>query len=291
MPRSIARLKAADAVLLGRTNMDEFAMGGSTENSAFQKTAQSLGSRSARRADRAAESAACVAARHGAALDRHRYRRLDPPAGRPVRRHGAEADVRPRQPLRAGGVCQQPGSDRSVGPHGRRCGAAAGSAWPATIRSIPPRSIGPCRSVIADRRPAAHGSDAGPGARAFWPGLDAEVEAAVREAVRVYESLGAKVKEISLPHSKYGVAAYYIIAPCEASSNLARYDGVHYGHRTDEAQMHAELAAERTALEAAGDQADIEKLDNPLVRHVPPQPGRRFWRRRSSAGSCSAPTP
>ena len=69
----------------------------------------------------------------------------------------------------------------------------------------------------------------------FGAGLDAEVEAAVREAVEVYESLGATVKEISLPHGKYGVATYYIIAPCEASSNLARYDGVHYGYRTDEA--------------------------------------------------------
>ena len=66
----------------------------------------------------------------------------------------------------------------------------------------------------------------------FGEGLDGEVEAAVREAVRVYESLGAKVKQISLPHSKYAVAVYYIIAPCEASSNLARYDGVHYGYRT-----------------------------------------------------------
>ena len=68
----------------------------------------------------------------------------------------------------------------------------------------------------------------------FGPGLDGEVEAAVREAVRVYESLGATVKEVSLPHSKYCVATYYIIAPSEASSNLARYDGAHYGYRTDE---------------------------------------------------------
>jgi aspartyl-tRNA(Asn)/glutamyl-tRNA(Gln) amidotransferase subunit A len=66
----------------------------------------------------------------------------------------------------------------------------------------------------------------------FGDGLDAEVETAVREAVRVYESLGATVKQLSMPHGKYAVATYYIIAPCEASSNLARYDGVHYGHRT-----------------------------------------------------------
>src|SRR5262249_39987031 len=69
-------------------------------------------------------------------------------------------------------------------------------------------------------------------AREYWSeGLDAEVEAAVRDALRVYERLGATVKEISLPHSKYAIAAYYLVATAEASSNLARYDGVHYGHR------------------------------------------------------------
>ena len=88
----------------------------------------------------------------------------------------------------------------------------------------------------------------------------------MREAVRVYESLGAKVEEISLPHAKYAVATYYVIAPCEASSNLARYDGVHYGYRTDEKEMLAELAAERAKLEKAGDERGLTQLDNPLVR-------------------------
>ena len=81
----------------------------------------------------------------------------------------------------------------------------------------------------------------------FGEGLDAEVEAAVREAVRVYESLGAKVKQVSLPHSKYAVATYYIIAPCEASSNLARYDGVHYGYRTGKGSWPGQ-GAQRTPL-------------------------------------------
>ena len=108
----------------------------------------------------------------------------------------------------------------------------------------------------------------------FGAGLDAEVEAAVREAVEVYESLGATVNDISLPHGKYGVATYYIIAPCEASSNLARYDGVHYGHRTDEKQMLAELAAERTA--AAKRPATKPRLDGarqPAGADVSPQRG------------------
>ena len=68
----------------------------------------------------------------------------------------------------------------------------------------------------------------------FGEGLDPEVEAAVREAIRVYEAAGATIKEVSLPHSKYGVPAYYIVAPAECSSNLARYDGTIYGHRAED---------------------------------------------------------
>jgi len=65
----------------------------------------------------------------------------------------------------------------------------------------------------------------------FVEGLDPAVEQAVRDSIRILEGLGAKCIEVSLPHTDYGVAAYYIIAPAEASSNLARYDGVKYGHR------------------------------------------------------------
>ena len=65
----------------------------------------------------------------------------------------------------------------------------------------------------------------------FGEGLDPEVAAAVQEAIRVYEKAGATIKEVSLPHSKYGIPAYYIVAPAECSSNLARYDGTIYGHR------------------------------------------------------------
>ena len=83
----------------------------------------------------------------------------------------------------------------------------------------------------------------------------------------VYESLGATVKEISLPHGKYAVATYYIIAPCEASSNLARYDGVHYGYRTDE-QADARRAGRRAqrSWKPPARQPTLDELDNPLVR-------------------------
>jgi aspartyl-tRNA(Asn)/glutamyl-tRNA(Gln) amidotransferase subunit A len=65
----------------------------------------------------------------------------------------------------------------------------------------------------------------------FGEGLDSEVEASIRTALKVYEKAGAKIVDVSLPHSPYAIAVYYLVATAEASSNLARYDGVHYGHR------------------------------------------------------------
>jgi aspartyl-tRNA(Asn)/glutamyl-tRNA(Gln) amidotransferase subunit A len=100
----------------------------------------------------------------------------------------------------------------------------------------------------------------------FAAGLNSEIEAAVREAVKIYESLGAVVKEVSMPNTKYGIATYYIIAPSEASSNLARYDGVHYGYRTDENQLLAELADEQKRYEAEKNQKKLADLDTPLIR-------------------------
>ena len=100
----------------------------------------------------------------------------------------------------------------------------------------------------------------------FESGLDAEVGTAVEEAIGVYRSLGAEVREISLPHSRYAIAAYYIIAPCEASSNLARYDGVHYGYRTEEPSMLRQLQQERKQQEETGHEAAAAELDSGLVR-------------------------
>src|SRR5690606_12040203 len=75
----------------------------------------------------------------------------------------------------------------------------------------------------------------------FVAGMDPEVEHAVREAVRVLEGLGARVDEVSLPHTEYAPAAYYIIFAAEASSNLGRYDGVRYGYRSSQARDSVEM--------------------------------------------------
>jgi aspartyl-tRNA(Asn)/glutamyl-tRNA(Gln) amidotransferase subunit A len=85
-------------------------------------------------------------------------------------------------------------------------------------------------------------------------GLDPQVKRAVDAAVEKYRELGATVVDVSLPHAEYGIAAYYVIAPCEASSNLARYDGVHYGHRTTEPVGDIVELFSRSRAEGFGDE-------------------------------------
>lgn len=259
----VTKLKAADAVLIGRTNMDEFAMGGSTENSAFQPTRnpwdleRSPGGSSG-------GAAACVA------------------AGMAPLSIGTDTGGSIRQPA---GLCGVVGMKPTYGRVSRfglvafassldQVGPLARCSQDVALLLETIAGHDPCDSTsLREPVPPYAESVSKPlqGLRLGWvrehfaEGLQQEVEASIREAIRVYESLGATVKEISLPHSKYAVATYYVIAPCEASSNLARYDGVHYGHRTDEKAMLADLAAERNRLEAADDRAGLEQLDSSLV--------------------------
>ncbi len=124
-----------------------------------------------------------VAAAHGPAVDRHRHRRLDSPARRPVRRDRAEADLRPRQPLRPGGLRQQPRPDRPAGAHGRGCGLAAGGACRPRPAATPRRSTCPCPPTAKTVGEPLEGLRLGLVREHFGAGLDAEVERAVREAV------------------------------------------------------------------------------------------------------------
>jgi len=260
----IARLRQADAVLVGKTNMDEFAMGGSTENSAFQITrnpwdlARIPGGSSG-------GAAACVAARM-APLS------VGSDTGGSIREPAGLCGVTGLKPTygrvsRYGLVAFASSLDQ-VGPLARTAEDAA--LLLEVLAGHDPRD-----STSIDRPVPPYAQDIGRPLESlriglvrehFGEGLDGEVEAAVHEAVRVYRSLGATAKEVSLPHSKYAVATYYIIAPCEASSNLARYEGVHFGFRTDERAMLAELEAERRELERAGDERRLADLDNPLIR-------------------------
>ena len=260
----VDRLRRADAVLLGRLNMDEFAMGSSTENSAFQTT-RNPWDLTRVPGGSSGGSAACLAASLAPLA-------VGTDTGGSIRQPASFCGVTGLKPTygrvsRYGLVAFASSLDQ-IGPLGRSAEDAA--LLLEVIAGHDPRD-----STSADMPVPAYAETVrqplenlriGLVREHFGEGLDGEVEAAIRAAVAVYESLGATVKELSLPHSKYGIATYYIIAPCEASSNLARYDGVHYGHRCDEKAMLAELAAEAKALEAAHDQDGLDNLDSPLVR-------------------------
>lgn len=260
----VARLKAADAVLIGRTNMDEFAMGGSTENSAFQPTRnpwdleRSPGGSSG-------GAAACVAAGE-APLS------IGTDTGGSIRQPAALCGVVGLKPTygrvsRYGLVAFASSLDQ-VGPLARSVEDVA-----LLYDAIAGHDELDSTSAPADFTPTAptvneplKGLRVGVVPEHYAEGLDPEVRAAVEAAIDGYRSQGAEIVEVELPHAKYGVATYYVIAPSEASSNLARYDGLHYGHRTDEQAMHAELAAERKAAAESGDSAAAAKIDSALVR-------------------------
>ena len=254
----IEKLRAAGAVLIGKTNMDEFAMGGSTENSALGRT------RNPWNLDRvpggsSGGAAACVAASM-APLS------IGSDTGGSIRQPASFCGVVGLKPTygrvsRFGLVAFASSLDQ-IGPlassvedvallleviagHDPRDSTSVNRPTPAYSQSVTKPlanlKLGLPREYLGD-------------------GVDTEVEAAVREACEVYTSLGAKIVDCSLPHSQYGIATYYIIAPSEASSNLSRYDSVHYGYRTDERTMLNELKAEHKSA------SNPDDVDTALVR-------------------------
>ncbi|MEN6407137.1 MAG: Asp-tRNA(Asn)/Glu-tRNA(Gln) amidotransferase subunit GatA [Thermoguttaceae bacterium] len=228
----VAKLKAADAVLIGRTNMDEFAMGGSNENSAFFPT-HNPWDLSRIPGGSSGGSAACVASRMAPLA-------VGSDTGGSIRCPAALCGITGLKPTygrvsRFGLVAFASSLDQ-IGPMGQTAEDCAlllevmAGHDPKDSTSIDQPVPRYTQSVAKP----LNGLRLGVVREHFGEGLDPEVDLAVREAIRVYQSLGATVREVSMPHAKYAVATYYIIAPCEASSNLARYDGVHFGYRSKE---------------------------------------------------------
>jgi len=226
---AITKLKHAGAVLLGRTNMDEFAMGSSCENSAYKVT------RNPWNIDRTpgGSSGGSAAAVAGGMTPLS----LGTDTGGSIRQPASYCGVVGMKPTygrvsRYGLVAYASSLDQ-IGPFAPDVFGAA--ALLEAIEGHDPRdstSVNrPAEGYTKMLEQPLAGLRVGVVREHFVEGLDADVAGAVRQAIDVYKSLGATVVDISLPHSKYCIAAYYLIASCEASSNLARYDGVHYGHR------------------------------------------------------------
>ena len=228
----IERLRAADVVLLGKTNMDEFAMGSSTESSAFQITRNPWDLTRTPGGSSGGSAAAVAGGMCSVSLGTDTGGSIRQPAG-----FCSVVGLKPTygRVSRFGLVAYASSLDQ-IGPfandvrgaalileaiagYDRRDSTCVNAAVPSYTENL--------------EQPLA-GLKIGVAKEHFVAGLNPEVEKTVRTALDVYRSLGAEIREVSLPHSKFGVAVYYLIAPSEASSNLARYDGVHYGHRTKE---------------------------------------------------------
>ncbi|MEI6083441.1 MAG: Asp-tRNA(Asn)/Glu-tRNA(Gln) amidotransferase subunit GatA [Verrucomicrobiota bacterium] len=234
----ITRLKQAGAVLLGRTNMDEFAMGSSTENSSWGVTHNPWDLERIPGGS-SGGSAACVAGDEAIAS-------LGSDTGGSIRQPAAVTGCVGLKPTygrvsRYGLVAFASSLDQ-VGPFTKTVADAA-----TMLRVIAGHDKRDSTSVP---KPVPEYAIAGgvKGLRLGLPkeyfiaGMDREVEAAVRAAIKQLESLGAEIVEISLPHTEYAVAVYYLIATAEASANLARFDGVRYGARVrgeDVTEMYA----------------------------------------------------
>ncbi len=225
----IQRLKVQGAVLLGKTNMDEFAMGSSTENSHFAPTknpwaldrvpgGSSGGSAAAVAAD------ACIGA-------------LGSDTGGSIRQPASFCGIVGLKPTygrvsRYGLVAFASSLDQ-IGPMAKDvedCAILMNSICGSDHRDS--TSVGVAvpdfkRALVRDVK----GMSIGIPKEYFIEGIDRDVEKAIESSIRLFEKWGAACREISLPHTDYALAAYYIICTAEASSNLARYDGVRYGHR------------------------------------------------------------
>jgi aspartyl-tRNA(Asn)/glutamyl-tRNA(Gln) amidotransferase subunit A len=225
----VSRLAAAGMVLLGKANMDEFAMGSSNEHSAF-KLARNPWNLSRVPGGSSGGPAAAVAAGLAATA-------LGTDTGGSIRQPAALCGVVGLKPtygrVSRYGLIAFASSLDQIGPFTRDVrdtalvlGVIAGhDAADSTSIDAPVPEYG--AHLTGDVR----GLRLGVPEQYFIAGMDPEIERAVRAAIDVLRDLGATIEPVSLPASEYGLAAYYLIAPAEASSNLARYDGVKYGLR------------------------------------------------------------
>jgi aspartyl-tRNA(Asn)/glutamyl-tRNA(Gln) amidotransferase subunit A len=271
----IDRLLAEDAILLSRLNMDEFAMGSSTENSIYGPSRNPLNPERVTGGSSGGSAAAVTASYAVATL-------------------GSDTGGSIRQPASYCGVVGLKPSYGRVSRYGL-------VAYASSFDSIGPlthtvEDAATLLQIIAGRDPQ-DGSSAfesvpnyseslhkgakdlriGVPDEYFADGLDPEIKHLIFERLRQFESDGATLIPVHLPHTKYAIATYYVLAMAEASSNLARFDGIRFGHRADQKRVREELKAEEKLLNEAfkkatspADQQEItsrlQKMDAPLTR-------------------------
>jgi len=223
----VKRLRDQHVVMVGKTNMDEFAMGSSTENSAFFPTRNPWDLERVPGGSSGGSAAAVAAGEAMAALGSD--------TGGSVRQPGALTNTVAVKPtygrVSRFGLIAFASSLDQVGPFARSARDAA--LMMQAISGHDPLDATSVAEVVPDYAAALTGDikgmRIGVPQEYFVEGIEPGVRASVEATIKQLEALGAEIGECSLPHTKYGIAAYYIIAPAECSANLARFDGVKYG--------------------------------------------------------------
>ncbi len=227
---AVARLESAGAVLLGKINCDEFAMGSSNENSAYGPVRNPVDKERVPGGS-SGGSAAAIAANLAVAT-------LGSDTGGSIRQPASFCGVVGVLPTwgrvsRYGLIAYASSLDR-IGPFAANVRDAA--TLLGVIAGQDPKdatsSPAPVEDYAAESDKPGAGLRIGVPAEYFGEGLDPEVRAAIEKGIAALESAGCAVKKVSLPHTKYAVPAYYLVATAEASANLARFDGVRYGYRS-----------------------------------------------------------
>ncbi len=240
---AVARMEAAGAVVLGKTNCDEFAMGSSNENSAFHSV-HNPRDLSRVPGGSSGGSAAAVAADMAVAA-------LGSDTGGSIRQPASFCGVVGLMPTygrvsRYGLIAFASSLDR-IGPFAATVrdtatvlGVIAGNdVMDATSSQLPVPDYAETLDKYADQ--GVKGMKLGVPAEYFAEGLDGEVRAAIEGGIEKLRAAGAEIRKISLPHTRYAIPTYYVIATAEASSNLARFDGVRYGLRAPQSDTLATM--------------------------------------------------
>ena len=228
----VSKLREAGLVIIGKTNLDEFAMGGSTETS-FTGPSYNPWDLSRTCGGSSGGSAASVAAGMSPLA-------IGTDTGGSIRQPAAFCGICGMKPtygrLSRYGLIAYASSLDQAGPFGHTIADLA--ALLQTMAGHDPRDSTSLNVPIEDyvaaiAKPFAGAKIGVVREHLDGPGLDPQVRASILDAIEEYKRIGCQIVDIEMPHSKYSIATYYIIAPSEASSNLARYDGAHYGFRTD----------------------------------------------------------
>jgi len=267
----IQKLKSEDALLIGRTNMDEFAMGSSTENSIYGPTKNPVDTEYVPGGSSGGSAAVVAADMCDVSLGSD--------TGGSIRQPASYCGVVGLKPTYSRvsryGLVAYASSFDCIGPFAKNVTDAG--LLLNTIAGVDPMDNSSADVKVDDYLDLLNDRSRklkiGVPKEYFGEGLDDEVKSIIENRLTELEKDGAELVPISLPNTKYGIATYYVLATAEASSNLARYDGIRFGHRADTKELEEELAKEKAEIRKELGKTTVSDIDHamssedsPLIR-------------------------